>query len=409
MREGSDDDHDAWLRAMREVARRDVEALVPHPRHRVYGLASPGLTPAVVGDQTLVNGESTSITLAYGDGEAPDGPYVSVITSAADAFAVPRAGSTTLDGAQAEASLRFAVDDERDRATAWPEATEPNPAGRNVVGPDPAGPDEPPAVTWESLPVGRALFCRAGSVWAARLRPADADADAGADADHDAGVVVTIIGRGLAPESVRLRLVTDLRPMVEARNALIGARIERARRRPRPPAPELEPAEGVAALLALAEITLAEHAELQAELAAHRRPRSDPAAGRLRHALWQRAVREHQRLRGTDRFTADDAVTVAVNHLGFLLEKAPWFTADPRLRAAATDETLRHAMLAEIVPSETAQDAWARFWSARQTWRRNDDGEAADEHARVLAWAHARDALADDCLRAWAAWTQNAR
>jgi hypothetical protein len=40
--------------------------------------------------------------------------------------------------------------------------------------------------------------------------------------------------------------------------------------------------------------------------------------------------------------------------------KAPWFSDDPRLRAAAIDETLRHAMLGEAVPSERAQDAWAR-------------------------------------------------
>jgi hypothetical protein len=64
-----------------------------------------------------------------------------------------------------------------------------------------------------------------------------------------------------------------------------------------------------------------------------------------------------------------DAVTVAVNHLGFLQEKAPWFSADPRLRAAAIDETLRHAMLGDAVPSEPTQDAWARSWSTRVTRR----------------------------------------
>ena len=87
----------------------------------------------------------------------------------------------------------------------------------------------------------------------------------------------------------------------------------------------------------------------------------------MHNALWQRAVREHQRLRGTDRQAADEAVTVAVNHLGFLQEKAPWFTADPGLRAAALDETVRHAMLDDTVPSEPAQDAWARYWSTHMT------------------------------------------
>lgn len=400
MREVSDDDHEAWLRAMREVARRDVEALVPHPRHLVWGLAAPDLTPAAVAGQTLVNGESTSIALAYGDEAAAEGPYVSVITSAAEAFAVPRAGSTSLDDADAEESLRFAVDEELDRPAAWAEASD-----GDAAGPDAGEPDVPSAhaaVGWETMPFGRALVCRSAVVWAARLRPAPA-----ASGD-DPGVVVTIIGRGLAPESVRLRLVADLRPLVEARNALMGARIERARRRPRPPLPELEPAEGVAALLALAKITLAERAETEAGLSAGRRPRSDAtAAGRLRSALWQRAVAEHRRLRGTDRFTADEAVTVAINHLGFLQQNAPWFTAEPRLSTAAIDETLRHAMLAEVVPSEAAQDAYARSWSARQArqaWMR-DDAHPTD----VREWMRNRKAMDDDCLRAWAAWTENAR
>ena len=40
-------------------------------------------------------------------------------------------------------------------------------------------------------------------------------------------------------------------------------------------------------------------------------------------------------------------VTLAVNHLGNLASNAAWFTADERLREAAIDETLRHAMLDE--------------------------------------------------------------
>ena len=426
MREVPDDEHEAWVRALRERARLDAEAMVPHPRHLVYGLAAPELTPAALAEHTRVNGESTSITLAYGDEAAPDGPYVRVITSAADAFAVPRAGSTTLDGPLGEASLRFAVEEELDRPADGPETADgPEAADAEAVGPDPGELDEQTPVGWETTPIGRALVGRSSVVWAARLRPAapDASADAGpnadagagaesdvdadADADAGAGVVVTIIGRGLALESVRLALVTDLRPFFEARNALIDARIRRARQRPRPPLPELDPAEGVAALLALAEATLAEHRAISA---AHprraRRLRGDLGWGQLRSALWKRASAEHQRLRGTDRFTADDAVTVAINHVIFLEENAPWFTADPRLRAAAIDETMRHAMLAEEVPSAAAQDAWARSWSARQArtdWR-GEDGPPPDPRE----WMRARRTMDDDCLQAWAAWTATA-
>ena len=96
-------------------------------------------------------------------------------------------------------------------------------------------------------------------------------------------------------------------------------------------------------------------------------------------------------------------MTVAVNHLGFLQEKAPWFTADPRLRAAAIDETVRHAMLGDAAPSEPAQDAWARSWSTRVNGR-PPDREAADPLAAMAA----REALTDECLRAWAAWAETA-
>ena len=98
----------------------------------------------------------------------------------------------------------------------------------------------------------------------------------------------------------------------------------------------------------------------------------------MHNALWQRAVREHQRLRGTDRRAADDAVTVAVNHLGFLQEKAPWFTADPRLRAAAIDETLRHAMLGDAVRERARAGCLGALLVHPRRPARRPDREAAD-------------------------------
>jgi hypothetical protein len=147
--------------------------------------------------------------------------------------------------------------------------------------------------------------------------------------------------------------------------------------------------------------TLTSNAERRAAFAASQRPRREPNWGRMHNALWQRAVREHQRLRRTDRRAADDAVTVAVNQLGFLLEKAPWFTADLGLRAAAVDETVRHAMLGDTVPSEPAQDAWARYWSTHVTRLGRERG-SFDPRAAMSA----RETLTDDCLQAWAAWTE---
>jgi hypothetical protein len=123
----------------------------------------------------------------------------------------------------------------------------------------------------------------------------------------------------------------------------------------------------------------------------------------MHNALWQRAVREQLRLRGTNAATADHVVTETINHLGFLAQNAPWFTADTRLREAAIDETLRHAMLGDAVPSETAQKAWARHWSAHLA-RLPLDRESPDLPAEMAD----REALTAACLRAWAAWAETA-
>ncbi len=383
MREVPEDERDEHLRMLRDQAQRDAEVLAPRPGHPVYGLAAPSLTPAAVTQYQLSDGEWSAIMLTYGPwGDPKAGPYVAVTTMATDAATMAQAGSGPLQGDGREAELRSAVEDEHYRF-------------RGSIARR-AERAEPLAVNRETLPAGQALVCRSEMVWAARLLPADPPTES---------VVVTVVGVGVAPESVRLERVPDLRPMIEARFETITAMIERSRgkaRRPlAEPDPELEPAEGAAALGGLAEFTLTSNAERRAAFAARQRPRQEPNWGRMYNALWQRAVREHQRLRGTDRRAADEAVTVAVNHLGFLQEKAAWFTADPGLRAAALDETVRHAMLDDTVPSEPAQDAWARYWSTHVT-RLGRRPESIDPRAAVSA----RETLADDCLQAWAAWTK---
>jgi hypothetical protein len=379
-----DDQRGEWVREMRARARRDAEVLTPRPGQPIYGLAAPALRPAAVTQYQLSYEKWIGVTLTYGQPDAPEGPCVVVTTVAAEAA---ESGPTPGDGLEAE--LRYVVEGERDRVARRAGAAEPGTAAPLVVG-------------RETLPAGRALVCRSGSVWAARLLPADPPAGA---------VVVTIVALGVNPESVRLQPIADLRPMIEAEVERIIAMMGRSGGKPRPPRPEpeveLEPAEGVTALRALAEFTLKSGADRRARLQAGQRRRHDPDWGRLHNALWQRAVREHQRLRGTAQEAADDAVTAAVNHLGLLQEKAPWFGADPRLRAAAVDETLRHTMLGDAVTSEPAQDAWARSWSTRVTGRR-PDREADREAADPLVEMAAREALSDDCLRAWAAWAETA-
>jgi hypothetical protein len=383
---------DALRRLRDEHARRESATLVPRPGHPIYGVAAPALTPGAVTGHSSYNGEWVSVSLAFGPWDAPGGPYVEVTTEATDGGMRTRAGSPSAFGDGPEADLWNAIDLEQRRPAAWTVATE---AGAEQ--PDSV---EPPVFRREALRAGDALVGRSGDVWAAALDPSD----------PALSVAVTIVGRGVAPESVELRAIADLRPLIEARREIIDARISRGRRQPRPPLPELEPAEGVAAFRALAEFTLAGREQRREERGERRQGRgSRPAAqqaaawGGMYSALWQRAVREQQRLRGSSAATADYVVTEVVNHLGFLVEEALWFGADPRLRAAAIDETLRRAMLGDAVPSEPAQQAWARHWSAHMSQLPSD--LAGDDLRAEFAQREARTAA---CLRAWAEWAETA-
>ena len=365
---------------------------MPRPGHPIYGVAAPSLTPASVTGHSSYNGDWVSVTLAYGPWDAPSGPYVEVTTEATDAGMRTRAGSPTAFGEGPEADLWNAIYQEQGRPIAW--------AGTTGDDAEQADSAEPPVFSRETLPAGDALVGRSGDVWAVLLDPSD----------PALSVAVTIVGRGVAPELVELQTVADLRPMVEARDEIISARIERGRREPRPPLPELEPAEGVAAFRALAEFTLASSSQQRA--ARHDRragrerrpsPREAAASGGMHNALWQRAVREQQRLRGSNAATADYVVTEVINHLGFLDENAPWFGADPRLRAAAIDETLRRAMLGDAVPSEAAQEAWARHWSAHMA--RLPRELSGDDLRAEMAGRQTRTA---DIVRLWAEWAETA-
>jgi hypothetical protein len=290
------------------------------------------------------------------------------------------------------AELRDAVDDMGQAA-----------AGRGVSG-GAAGPAAGPVR--ERLPAGEALVLRRGAAWAARLLANDA-ADSAADsaansaADSARAVTVTIAGRNLAPQDVRLEVLANLRPVIEAQLTEVLGRIEQRRRpSPEPPPPvELAPAEGVASLRALGDFLLI----TWGDRASQRGPRVGADWGARYGALWRRAAGEYQRLSGADSRTADEVVTEAVNHLGQLAQGAPWFSLDPRLREAAIDETMRHAMLGDAVPSEPAQRAWSRYWATRMA-----DAERPRDPADSLADLASRLTLDSEWQAAWRAWTRQA-
>ena len=181
------------------------------------------------------------------------------------------------------------------------------------------------------------MVARHGNVLAARLA--------------DGPVTVTIVSRGVELEQLRLVVVGDLEPYLRGRSEMIDQAVER--RRNEPP-PVLEPAEGMAAYRALVDASLVRHARLLAALRAHRTPRFSMGEAAKVGALWRRAARELSDQAGIRKDAADDIVTSVVNQLISLDEQAPWFTGDARLRERAIDETLRHAVLDEPVPSRPA-------------------------------------------------------
>ena len=92
-------------------------------------------------------------------------------------------------------------------------------------------------------------------------------------------------------------------------------------------------------------------------------------------------------------------MTLVINHLTRLREQVPWFTAEPRLREAAIDETLRRAALGDDVPIQPAQQAWARYWAQRTT---STPGHEPGEELR--AHLQAGRPLIAAWLQAWAVW-----
>ena len=383
MREVPEDEGAERARLLREQGRRDAEALAPRPGRPIYGLAAPSLGPVVARQYQVSHGEWTTITLTYGADDARAGPQVAVTTTALDATTTAEAGSASVRADDLEAELRHAVENQRDLAA-------------GSVGADATAQSPALVLTRETLPAGPALVCRGGSVWAARMLAADPPTD---------NVVVTIVGLGVDPASVRLEAVADLGPIIEAPFERFAALMERGQGKPRPPLPEpeveLEPAEGVAALLALAEFTLTSNADRRARLQAGQRRRHDPDWGSMGNALWQRAVAEHQWLRGVRPDGRRRCGDGGGQPPGVPAGKGPVVYRRP----AAADSGDRRDAPARAARGHRAERARAGrlgkllVHPRDQAWPR----AGANRSARRVS---AREVLTDDCLRAWAAWAE---
>lgn len=341
MREVPPDDpgHRAWVERLRALARSDADELVPRPGFGVFGVA--GRPDGWLASAESVDGELSSVELAYGDPVDPDGPHVRVRSV------------LRRDGARGpERTLSDELVDEHNRMVDHAGVDDPEPPGPPVTGPVVFDVD---GETCE----GR--LRRHGPLWVARL--------------HRPGVAVTVIGRGVEPVPA-LAVVADLAPHQARRGDTLAtlARVNAERGEP-----ELPPAAGPDVHRALVDHVLRDHETDHAARRAGTVPRRTAGKRGLWRPLWRRAVAFQRELAlGGD---PDADVTSMVNHVTHLVDRAPWFS-DPVLRATAVDEIVLHTV-GERVPSEPAQRAWERWWSGPD--RRGPDEEW------LAAWARWRD------------------
>jgi len=359
-----DEDHSAWVARMRALAAEDAAAARPTPPFRTYGLAAPELAPQALAESHQRNGVWQSVVLTHGDWAAPHGPLVRVTTCSPEPGQPDRGASWDL--------LRE-LEEEHGRAAEHSGAELPGPAGP---------PEFAPVHLTVDGTMMSGLMARQDGLWAARI-PVDE-------------LTLLVVGRGVEPDLVRLASVADLAPYWLGRDEMIGRMSARYRARPKP---VLTPAEGAEAFRILIDVTLADQARHMQESLENRTSRSGPWEGPRRHALWQRAVDQQMERSGSGYESANDLVTLVVNLVGHLNEKASWFTEDPLLREGAIDETLRYHLFGEEVPSREAQEAWRRYWTEKMSFGGSPDGRrpGRDLRAARRTW---------DWLEEWADWAR---
>jgi hypothetical protein len=317
-----DPDRQAWIAKLRAQIERDRPRDPGRPPFTVLGLSEPVLTPALLAEWHLHNGELAEVELVFGASLSATGPFVSVRSQAPASLPEP---------------LEDLIADERTRLSEMAGIDDP-PPGREQTG------AELLRVNGRRRPVE---LRREGSVWAAALPAAR-------------GTWVSVVGRGVDVATVALASVTDLERFPTAGAGLLA---ELAAATPEPAASprewDLPAATSVQAHETLAAATLADLEAFRASGDLRRRlPR-----GLTTGVMWEAATRAQMALAGQGREAATDAVTSMVNHLTALRDE-PWF-AEPPLRAAAVAETVGWTAFGVPVRSEPAQRAWAVLWSAR--------------------------------------------
>ncbi|MFE7114422.1 hypothetical protein ACFU99_03240 [Streptomyces sp. NPDC057654] len=164
-----------------ELALDELVARQPFP---VHGLYQPATGPAMLGEAHRVNGQWAEITLAYGRPDISSGPLVLLTTFA------PGRGDAADDP---QTALRGVLERERVRRNPPPRALEPTSFSTLRV-------------LWGDAEFS-APFARRDHLWALQTVLA--------------GQRVVAVGRGCAPQSLRLARIDDLSPFLNGRKAAL--------------------------------------------------------------------------------------------------------------------------------------------------------------------------------------------
>ncbi|GAB3872502.1 hypothetical protein GCM10029964_011010 [Kibdelosporangium lantanae] len=339
----------------------EYERLVRASSLPLLGMAEPAPHPRLLGEAEIHDGVVESVGLAYGDLMRPSGPLVQVHTA------------RWRPNRPSPPDLRWFLENLLDSMD-----------DDGAVDGEPV----PAHVVVNGTPRPASLLRTRRKMWAARCWHQDSD--------------VIVVARDWELADTHLVAVPNLESFVRGRRDYL-----RDLRANPPTMPIMErPFDVATAHRSLIDATLA-RSQAMADAARAGRPPRLRANGRKHGELWEAAVRAQMHLADQSRQDANEAVTILVNQLGRLQEKAGWF-ADRRLRDAAVTETLLYwtGMRTELL-SRPAQEAWRGVWASQRTWapdpfahqERTSDDSLRRWHAELMTGQ-------DEWLRAWSEWVR---
>jgi hypothetical protein len=342
----------------------EYERLVRASSLPLLGMAEPAPQPRLLGEAEIDGGIVESVGLAYGDLMRPSGPLVQVHTAR---WRESRTGPP---------DLRYFLENLLDSM-----------GDNGPVDGDPV----PAHVIVNGTPRPASLLRTRRKMWAARCWHQDSD--------------VIVVAREWELAATHLVAVPNIESFLRGRREYL-----RDLRTNPPTMPIIDrPFDVATAHRSLIDATLARSLQLEAAARQGRPPRLR-ANARKHGELWEAAVRAQMHLADQSRQDANEAVTILVNQLGRLQEKASWF-ANKRLRDAAVTETLLYwtGMRLELL-SRPAQESWRTVWASQRSWAPDPfahQERTSSQHDDSLRRWHAELMTGqDEWLRAWSEWVR---